>query len=451
MSRRNSLFSVIFCVVASVAVRGDDAAPANATPATQRGVLVFRSGRVVEGEIAETETHYVVVRAVGKIEVPKGDVESVAKNLDDVYRQKAMRLNDRDADAHFKLAQWCLQVNLRERAIAELERSAELSDNPAKVQGILDALRRAPAAPKPKPAPPVAEVVEPHENTAAAVRHPLEKDVTPPLLSTFTVQIQPLLARSCGTTGCHDANHAGSFALQRSTLANQRATQHNLRAALSGIDADEPDASALLAFAARPHPRTERDASSTPLGSAAFTTLNEWIRNVARKSTGGPEDVLPAQTATAPGNAPVAAQPNVASDDPSTPMNIVRSNRPFELTRSRARAGMTHRPSLGAKSPPASAPTPTVQTGKQPAPVTNRPAVSAPDASPDAKSGGQPQDVAATPTNRLAPRDRSAHVATPQNAASDKRPAAESYQAVDPFDTEIFNRQFAPRDAATRP
>jgi hypothetical protein len=152
MSFRNTAFTVLASSLCACAAALDDEPRSTATmsPSSMR-VLLFRSGRALEGEITATDTHYVVVRPVGKVEILKSDIELVAGNLDEVYRYKLERINDRDPDEHIRLAQWCLVVNLRERTIEELERAVELAPDSVRAKGLLENLRRAPK-PGDKPA-----------------------------------------------------------------------------------------------------------------------------------------------------------------------------------------------------------------------------------------------------------------------------------------------------------
>ena len=436
-SRISTSFLAITVVCAAAWADGpaDDSAPL----ATRPGVLVFRSGRVVEGQIAETETHYVVVRPVGRVEVAKDEIVMVAKDLDTVYRQKASHINDRDPDEHMKLAQWCLLVNLRERAILELERTSDLSGDPKRVRGLLEALRRS-AAVVDKPKPAIAETVEPRGRSAAPERQPAEKDVTPAAISAFTLQIQPMLTRSCSTTGCHDTTHAGPLALGRSSVPNPRSTQNNLRAVLAVIDANDPDQSPLVALAARPHPRDGRSETSNVLKDAAFATLVDWTRNVAgKRAASANEQQL--NDATSPGALPPSGS-NPATDPPAKP-NVVKSNQPLILTPSRARAGMTYMPpsakpsTATANATPPTTPAPPAVEQKKP---TTQPPI-------EPNVSGPPRAAtrdAGTSTPRE-PADAIAQTAAP------RKPVTDDYQPVDPFDPEIFNRQFAPRDAGQRP
>src|SRR5437867_2775811 len=117
MSQRNGAIIAFFSTLIGCAVLWADTPPENADDlATKSRVLLFRSGRVVEGRIAETQTHYVVIRPIGTVEVAKTNIELVASDLEEIYRYKLARVNERDPEEHLRLAQWCQFVNLREHA-----------------------------------------------------------------------------------------------------------------------------------------------------------------------------------------------------------------------------------------------------------------------------------------------------------------------------------------------
>ena len=96
MSHRNGAIIAFFgTLMGCAALWADTPLERMDDPVPMSSVLLFRSGRVVEGQITETETHYVVGRPIGKVEVAKTDIELMAKDLEEVYRYKLGRINDR--------------------------------------------------------------------------------------------------------------------------------------------------------------------------------------------------------------------------------------------------------------------------------------------------------------------------------------------------------------------
>jgi hypothetical protein len=443
MSLRNTVLTVIVGLsCACAAARADEPSNAAADSPDDAQVLLFKSGRTIEGQIDETETHYVVTRATGKVEIPKAEIEFVADDLDDVYRYKLERINDAKPDDHFRLAQWCLLVNLRERAAEELERCLVVDPNSARAKGLLENLRRAPK-PAGKSNPPRAEP-EPSRSKSPepAKSYPsFQKELSPSQVSTFSVQVQPLLVRTCGTAGCHDANHPGPLTLLGTFRPNQRSSQQNLRAVLSLIDTEEPDLSPLLVESLRPHGTANRSPFGKELADPAYAKLSDWVRAVSGKPTSKAAPIIQTDEPTAA--RPDSAQPSSKpTETEAAPSNRVYSNKPIPQTPARSRAGMT----------PANAPTDATSsrppTKKDDAPgdappdtVENTSRVSA--SSPQSDSKSSKSDSAPAPSDS----QTDAKPATKSGArpAASVRTPVENYQPIDPFDPEIFNRQFAPR------
>jgi hypothetical protein len=422
MSFWNAILAVIVSLPCACAIALADEPPdvADESPEKTR-VLLFRSGRALEGQIDETETHYVVTRATGTVEILKSEIEFVANDLDGAYRYKRERINDAKPTEHIRLAQWCLVVNLRDRAIEELERCVELDPNSTRAKGLLENLRRAakPAAKSSLPAD-ESEPAKPNSEPPTRTYPSFQKELSPAHVSTFSVQVQPLLLRSCGTAGCHDANHPGPLALVGSFRPSQRSSQKNLRAVLAQIDTEEPDTSPLLVESLRPHGAAHRSPFMNGLNDPAYAKLSDWVRAVS----GNPGPSMPAVAQSREPAAAAVENAKPSSNPPGTETtapNSVYSNRPVTQTPARARAGMVNSPTeaIGSQS-----------SDKQTGPVS------------DATPG--PQLDAGKPSGDLQPEMNPTAKPLARPAAPARSPT-ESYQPIDPFDPEVFNRQFAPR------
>jgi hypothetical protein len=443
MSFRNRIIiAACFLCALPVGVFADDS-PSLGSQTPRRSALLLKSGRVIEGHISESDSHIVVQRSGVRVQVPKADIEFVGDDPDAVYRYKARAVADEDVEGHIRLAEWCLQVNLYDGAIEQLEIAGESRPQTARVQALLDtAHRSARNAGRRVETPSTAAPDSGSARVHAAYQH----EVAAPLLSNFSVQIQPMLTRTCATAGCHDSAHTGPLVLQRSPRAVAKLTQQNLRSVLGQLDLDEPDSSPLLAFAVRPHGR-----AASPLAKGAsdpaFITLVEWVRAVSRKGPAKPAeparipDELSANAEKLP-EQPVPVKPTAIEPASATlereighvrakleeiaGNGRVHSNRPLAPTPSRIRAGMI--PTAPGSTAMKNAPPPITEGQSAP---TIRPATTP-------ASGGEP----AKPANVTAP------------APQDRRPIANTagpiagsgrYDPVDPFDPEVFNRQWGPR------
>jgi hypothetical protein len=454
MSNRNSiLISVCLCWVGSFAFADD---PAGRGTPSAAGVLLFKSGRALAGQISETDTHYIVSRTSGTMQVLKSDVEFAGADFDSVYLYKRKDVDDRDIDGHISLAQWCMQCNLRTRAAEELSRAAELAAPSSTPQRMVERLQRNlraaektitlsdPVAVEGTPAP--------RSQESATITEPLAnpQDISPALVSNFSVQIQPMLTRACSTAGCHDSGHGGSFVLQRSPRPVAKLTQQNLRSVLAHIETDDPDSSPLVKYAARPHGKSNANPLGKAAGDPAYQTLLDWVRAVSGKATKSLDADVSGANARGEQNT-VATGAGGATTAPKQPAQLgqtsigdretneikakleeingmvrVRSNKPLAATPSRIRAGMIQPAAPPPSAPPA--PPPELSSPLQPRNAS----------SPPAQKPGTIVAAASTSESPL----RTTTPPTPQPTAD---APSTPYQPVDQFDPEIFNRQFAPR------
>src|SRR4051794_22027190 len=90
-------------------------------PTPAPAVILLTNGRLQQGLVSEAgPSYYLHVRGGSKIPIPKRDVETVGRSLDDIYQYKVGRIADRDPDEHLKLAKWCLTQQLNEPAKVQL-------------------------------------------------------------------------------------------------------------------------------------------------------------------------------------------------------------------------------------------------------------------------------------------------------------------------------------------
>jgi hypothetical protein len=352
------------------------------TESNFNSVLLLRSGRTIEGFVAHTETHYVLRRSLGSIEVPRGDVEYVGANLEDVYQYKLARIDRQDPDEHVRLAQWCLSVELHARAIEELECAVRLAPKSPRVQGMLDSAQRTARAVQKAPRAAATPRNATHELPIAPKQAIAPQVLNTALLSSFSVQVQPMLTRSCATAGCHDSSHSGPLTLQRSPRPVAKLTQQNLRSVLAQLDPDVPENSPLLDYSVRPHGNASSSPGSKVVNEPAYSTLLEWVRAVCGMAAPKPE-----------------AESEVV---------VVRND------------------------------VPTQQTGQQ------DPANGEPDSATARHPNLEGVTPRTDPAKGQDPRPQSDRAQSgPRNTVTSL--PASPFQPVDPFDPEIFNVQFAPR------
>jgi len=438
MSARNTLTAAVVCACLFGAVAlADEPTQPSTQAAGAPAVLLFRSGRTAEGHVTETATHYVVSRTVGKIEVSKADVEAVFNDLDEVYRFKAKKINDSDPDEHRRLADWCLLANLPDHAIKELERAASLSPDPKRYEALLQGVRRSVESAKKAPTTRDPDARPDSVARPAASAGIASGELTPELISRFSIQVQPMLARSCSTAGCHDGARRRGLIVRRSPRPSLRTTQQNLNSVLAHVDPEHFQLSPILTYAVRAH----GEAASPPLARGAedpaLATLHHWLRDLVASA---------AKPAATP-------EPATATADGFVQNPYIVSNKPVRPTASRIRSRMI---APAATSDPAASTTSTTQTAPQPAPPDKtKPTTSTPSPVPSEPARPVPSDTGATAATPVAPsragessgtQTRNTRPTTSKTRSDRTSPAANS-RSVDPFDPDIFNGQFAPRPA----
>jgi hypothetical protein len=88
----------------------------------------LHSGNTIEGQLLEeTETDYQIRTYIGEVDLPKAEVERVAKqrSIFDDYDDRVAAL-DESARAHYELARWCDDHNLRNEYFHHLNAAIEI-------------------------------------------------------------------------------------------------------------------------------------------------------------------------------------------------------------------------------------------------------------------------------------------------------------------------------------
>ena len=270
--------------------------------------LVLRNGHTLEGDIERVGEQYRVRRDGGETWIAAQLVVRLFRDTEDAYQFLRARTNLDDAADRLRLAKWCLDFRLRERALEEATAADRLRPKDAETQRLLERLRQpppqppaaAPAAPPPAPAP---------EPPAPPV------SLTPEALGQFTRKVQPILLNACAS--CHAGDRGRPFKLtQTSDVAalNRKASQENLAAVLAQVKLDQPQASPLLTKAATVHGGGDK----APLGgrqAAAYRALEDWVKGTLA-SNPHLQDKLAVPVAPP---APPEAKPSFADVTPDAP------------------------------------------------------------------------------------------------------------------------------------
>jgi hypothetical protein len=357
------------------------------------GVLVLRSGEILRGKITQTGDRHLVAVQGGEISVKSTEVDFCCRTIEEAYQRKKGRDPSDSVQDHLDLAQWCQRNGLASQATAELA-EAKVSDPNHPMIPLLErrikvaaqGFRSRPAAPK---------TTEDHVSTSELDR--FIRGMPPGTVESFTQNVQPMLLNHCATAGCHGPGALNTFSLTRissGASASRRITQRNLLAILQAINRNDPSASPLLSAPLRPH-GTAKAPVFTDQQVAQYRQLADWVYRVSQMPA-SPSPVMqaahqePARAAAHVAAPAVYNAPEPSSNDAASPMQA-------EMT---SGGGM---------------------------PTAGMPAV---DFSLDATPAALP---AANPLGDRPGVKRGAQI--PQ------------FTPADPFDPQIFNRQFFPADA----
>ncbi len=226
----------------------------------------------------------------------------------------------------------------------------------------------------------------------------LVRGMPPGTVEQFTQTIQPLLMNHCAASGCHSSFGEGKFSLLKVPAGrppSRHLTQRNLIAVMQLVNGNQPSASPILTVPVRPHGGSKA-AVFTDQQVTQYREMVNWVYRVTRLSA--PADhAAPAsyeeQGRPNPGRlSPGGVRPSLQPLEPSTP----ESNRAGYSAKMRV-------------------------TRSRPHDASDRAAVTAPGKKDSAEPCG---------TSKVE-----------RGAVGPEKPG------VDPFDPEVFNRQFAPPPA----
>ncbi|HOD82840.1 MAG: hypothetical protein BWX88_04449 [Planctomycetes bacterium ADurb.Bin126] len=88
----------------------------------------LKDGRVLTGEVTKTDDGYVIKMAFGEQTVKAGDVVSIVDVItpEEEFKQRFAKLDKKDPDARYALAQWAFRNNLMDEAKSECEAALDL-------------------------------------------------------------------------------------------------------------------------------------------------------------------------------------------------------------------------------------------------------------------------------------------------------------------------------------
>jgi hypothetical protein len=277
-----SLLSLALIVGSAARVSAGE--PTLAAP--QEGFLVLANGSVLEGTVAQDGDYFQVLLEKGKLQVRVDQVDFFCHSMEEAYvRRRARRIGTTSTvEAHLEMARWCVQHDLLANAAAELQtartRDAKHPQIELVERQVIQAHERV------RELASAANVIVDHRVQPASAE--IESDSTPfgeiPLWarSEFIKRIQPMMAHSCATAGCHMPNSSQSMRIYRNALdgvGNPELIHGNLAAVIGQVDLENPEESPLLMYGAAAHGTARQQ--SRPLTPHQLEILRAWVTQVS--------------------------------------------------------------------------------------------------------------------------------------------------------------------------
>ena len=296
-------------------IRAQEEAPVSpVTKGARQGVLVLKSGQLVEGKLSQNAGGYLVELPKGSYLVPFERVSVAAKDGHEAYEKLKSLEPNPTPDFQVALARWCIAWKLHEEARLEL-RDALVADPEHKearqmyvrLNQLMNPQYQLPAKIKPKT----------KEGFQASDPESLA-GLSPELARDYVIRVQPLLLNRCGNAGCHGPSSKQAFQISHIRRGLNKQTLENLDAVLKHVDLNAPDDSPLLKIPSGNHGRNGRPIFYGSAGEQNLQALKEWIAAVAEEQTD---------------DAPAKPKPNAfarRNDSEETPDSTLYQGRPEE-------------------------------------------------------------------------------------------------------------------------
>jgi len=282
-THRRSLFVLASATVMGVAsfyLEGAYAQHPIAGTASAEGVLVMRSGEVFRGTITRAGDRHLVTVPGGQISVKSSDVDVCCRSLEEAYQLRKRRKPSDSVRDHLELAQWCQRHGMLDAARQELADAKAVDPSHPMIPLLERRVAAVRIAEQPKPA-----SGKPLEGRlAAADLDRMIRGMPSGTVETFTQIIQPMLMNNCTTAGCHGPGATDTFSLIRippNSPPSRRMTQRNLHAVLQWVNLESPEASPLLVAPSKPH-GPARAPVFTDRQVAQYRQLLEWVYRVSQ-------------------------------------------------------------------------------------------------------------------------------------------------------------------------
>lgn len=261
----------------------DDFLSPAASPKAKSGVLVLKTGQLVEGGISPNPGGYLVELPKGNYLVPLERVSVIADDRHGAYKKLKATQPTPTPDFQVALARWCIawklfeeaRVELRDALVAEPEHD-EARQMYAKLHQLMNP---APTTMIVKP------VGKPTEGMPQSDPESLA-GLSPDTAKQYVTRVQPLLLNRCGNAGCHGPSSGQELQLTHIRGRMNKPTIANLEMVLKFVDNASPEDSPLLTVPTGAHGKNGKLIFYGNIGEQHLETLKAWVIQAAGERSG---------------------------------------------------------------------------------------------------------------------------------------------------------------------
>lgn len=274
-----ALFGAWFAVEHAF-TQADETPSDTTTQAGKRtGVLVLKTGKLVEGQLSQRAGGYLVELPKGSYLVPFERVQVAAEDRHGAYEKLKASQPNPTPDYQVALARWCMAWKLHKEARLEL-RDALVADPNHKTAREMYARLHQLLHPDQQ----VVEKPKPKTREGFQASDPVSlSGLSPDLAKSYVVRVQPLLLNRCGNAACHGTASNQEFRLSHVRRGLNRTTLENLDTVLRYVDVTHPENSPLLKVPSGTHGRNGRPIFYGTAGEQNLETIQDWVTQVAKE------------------------------------------------------------------------------------------------------------------------------------------------------------------------
>ena len=240
-------------------------------------IILLSNAQVLHGKVTLYGDRYLITQPHSELRIPVEQIERICHDLDEAYLHLKHGIRFDTATDHLRLAQWCLDENLRDCAQAQLDSAIAKQPNHPRISLIHRQLQ--------------SHDVQ-SDNPSASFEQPslssedlkvLIHKLPEGAVESFTQMVQPVLMNGCSARACHGVAGNNDFLLHRFAHRQsipRRITLRNLHGVTKWIDRERPEASDLLHYATTAHgDKKERANQKPPLAAQGvpFQRLSKWV------------------------------------------------------------------------------------------------------------------------------------------------------------------------------